>query len=94
MVIDHYESDWSQLWYLLVQGRAELLEPCREQADAIAHLRSKYVQYRDMALDDNPIIKITPERATAGLGDDCHSPAILTLSVAAPRMRQVPPPAR
>lgn len=64
LVIDHYEADWSKLWYLLVHGRAELLEPCREQAAAIGLLRAKYSQYREMDLDDSPVIKITPERAT------------------------------
>ena len=68
VVIDHYESDWSNLWYLLVPGRAELLEPGAEQADAIALLRAKYPQYREMDLDDSPVIKITPERATGWAG--------------------------
>ena len=68
LVIDHYEADWSKLWYLLVHGRAELLEPCDEQAAAIALLRAKYPQYRGMDLDTNPVIKITPERATGWAG--------------------------
>ena len=68
LVIDHYEADWSKLWYLLVRGRAELLEPCDEQAAAIALLRAKYPQYREMELDDNPVIRITPERATGWAG--------------------------
>ena len=68
LVIDHYEADWSQLWYLLVHGRAELIEPCAEQATAIALLRYKYPQYREMDLDGNPVIKITPERATGWAG--------------------------
>ncbi len=63
LAIDHYEADWSKLWYLLVHGRAELLEPGDEQAAAIALLRAKYPQYREMELDGNPVIKITPERA-------------------------------
>ena len=68
VVIDHYEADWSRLWYLLVQGRAELLEPGGEQADALALLRVKYPQYREMDLESNPVIKITPERATGWSG--------------------------
>ena len=68
LVIDHYEADWSQLWYLLVHGRAELIEPGEEQAAAIALLRAKYPQYREMDLDGNPVIKITPERATGWAG--------------------------
>ena len=68
VVIDHYESDWSQLWYLLVQGSAELLESCPEQAAAISLLRGKYQQYREMDLESNPVIKVTPERATGWSG--------------------------
>ncbi len=68
LVIDHYEDDWSNLWFLLVHGRAELLEPCHEQAAAIALLGAKYPQYRQMDLDDNPVIKITPQRATGWTG--------------------------
>ncbi len=68
LVIDHYEPDWSKLWYLLVQGRAELLEPGPEQATAIQRLRAKYHQYQAMDLDDNPVIKITPQRVTGWTG--------------------------
>ena len=64
LVIDHYESDWSKLWFLLVQGTAELLESGDEHAKALAQLRTKYPQYRQMDLDDNPMIRITPERVT------------------------------
>ena len=54
LVIDHYESDWSKLWYLLVHGKAELLEPGPEHVAALTRLRSKYPQYLQMDLDDNP----------------------------------------
>jgi PPOX class probable F420-dependent enzyme len=68
LVIDHYDEDWTRLWYLLVQGRAELIESGAEPADAVSLLRSKYPQYRKMDLDGNPVIKITPERATGWSG--------------------------
>ena len=68
LVIDHYDEDWSKLWYLLVHGRAELIEGGPATAQAIALLRSKYPQYRRMALADNPVIRITPERATGWTG--------------------------
>ena len=68
VVIDHYEADWSRLWYLLVQGHAELLEPGVEHVGALALLRAKYPQYREMDLESNPVIKITPERATGWSG--------------------------
>ena len=64
MVIDHYDPDWSKLWFLLVQGTAKILEPGPEHASALGKLRAKYPQYRQMDLDDNPMIRISPERVT------------------------------
>ncbi len=68
MVIDHYETDWSRLWYLLIHGHAELIETGAQQAAAISLLRSKYPQYRTMDIDHNPVIRITPDRATGWSG--------------------------
>ena len=68
LVVDHYADDWSQLWYLLLMGRAELLESGAEPARAIARLREKYPQYREMPIDGNPVIRLTPERVTGWNG--------------------------
>ncbi len=91
LVVDHYHADWSQLWYILVAGRAVLLEavlpspagaagdgsPAEstesapdaaatdERRQAIGLLRQKYPQYREMDIAENPVIKITPQRAIA-----------------------------
>ncbi len=65
LVVDYYEEDWARLWYILVRGEAELLEPGDEQASAVKLLREKYPQYRKMAIDQNPVIKITPTRVVA-----------------------------
>ena len=65
LVVDYYEEDWARLWYILVRGEAELLEPGDEQASAVKLLREKYPQYRKMAIDQNPVIKITPTRVIA-----------------------------
>jgi PPOX class probable F420-dependent enzyme len=62
VVIDHYEEDWSRLHYVLVSGEAELLESGEECSRSIAMLRQKYPQYRQMDLDDRPVIKIIPAR--------------------------------
>ena len=63
LVVDHYEEEWGRLWYILVTGRAELLEEGDEMKEAIALLREKYQQYRDMEIDQNPVIKIVSARA-------------------------------
>lgn len=65
LVVDHYEEDWGRLAYVLVLGNALLLDPGPEQKNAVDLLRRKYPQYRDMDIDENPVIKITPTRIIA-----------------------------
>ena len=69
LVVDHYEADWTQLWYILLTGTAELLEEETdedgERSHAIHLLRQKYPQYREMDIAENPVIKITPTRVAA-----------------------------
>lgn len=65
LLIDHYEEDWTRLWYLLVSGTAELLVEGDERVQAIGMLRDKYQQYRVMDIDPNPVIKITPTRVVS-----------------------------
>jgi PPOX class probable F420-dependent enzyme len=66
LVIDHYDDDWSQLAYVQVAARADLLAPGDEKhadekhAAALALLRERYPQYRTMALERSPIIMLTP----------------------------------
>ncbi len=67
LLIDHYEDDWSRLWYALIRGKARLLaqSEVRERVSALRRLRIKYPQYaRGMLSDDAPIIRIQPERTT------------------------------
>jgi PPOX class probable F420-dependent enzyme len=67
LVIDDYSETWSDLIYVVVRGVAEILDPgesvSTDHQNAIAALRSKYEQYRSMAIDQNPVIKIVPTQA-------------------------------
>jgi PPOX class probable F420-dependent enzyme len=66
IVIDRYDDDWSQLGYLLAQGRAELLPPdAPAHAQLLALLRARYPQYQAMKLENRPLITVTPSRITA-----------------------------
>jgi coenzyme F420-0:L-glutamate ligase / coenzyme F420-1:gamma-L-glutamate ligase len=68
LLIDKYDEDWTQLWYILVRGNAKLIPMPRhkERAWAIRKLRAKYPQYSERMLpDDAPIIQITPEQTTS-----------------------------
>lgn len=65
LLIDQYDEDWTQLWYILVRGQAKLLPQSaqKERTDAIRRLREKYPQYTSGLLPaDAPIIRIAPER--------------------------------
>jgi PPOX class probable F420-dependent enzyme len=66
LLIDQYDDDWSQLGYVLIHGRADLLPPEAElHSHALLLLRERYIQYRTMALEQYPVIVITPERITS-----------------------------
>ena len=65
LVLDHYEEEWSSLWYVLVTGTAQLIHDGDEHRRAIDLLKEKYQQYRDMGIDSNPVIKVTPSRITS-----------------------------
>lgn len=61
LVIDQYDDDWSRLGYVLIQGRAELLQPEHAlHGRSLLLLRERYPQYRTMALEKYAVIAITP----------------------------------
>jgi PPOX class probable F420-dependent enzyme len=62
LLIDHYEEDWSQLAYVLVNGHGHVVEDQEEYLLALRHLRDKYPQYRNMALtrENNLMVRIDP----------------------------------
>jgi coenzyme F420-0:L-glutamate ligase / coenzyme F420-1:gamma-L-glutamate ligase len=66
LVVDRYAEDWSLLAFVMVRGRAELVEPgTEEHASAVRLLRGKYHQYEEMRIEDNPVISIRPERVAS-----------------------------
>lgn len=66
LVIDRYDDDWSRLGYLLAQGKADFLPPdATDHAHLLALLRARYPQYQAMAMENRPLLTITPNRITA-----------------------------
>jgi PPOX class probable F420-dependent enzyme len=66
LLLDHYDEDWTRLWYILVRGVAELVSDPAEHKRSIQLLRAKYRQYdSSMLADDAPVLRITPLRITA-----------------------------
>jgi PPOX class probable F420-dependent enzyme len=43
VLVDHYDDDWSQLWWVRARGRAEVVD---DPEPAQGLLAAKYVQYR------------------------------------------------
>ena len=65
LLIDHYDEDWTQLWYILIRGKAKLIPQSahQERTRVIRKLKAKYPQYAaGMLTNDAPIIRITPDR--------------------------------
>jgi PPOX class probable F420-dependent enzyme len=56
LLVDHYEEDWERLWWVRVDGVAEVLH-CAGALDALA---AKYEQYR-AARPSGPLIAIAPD---------------------------------
>ncbi|MEQ9619901.1 MAG: TIGR03668 family PPOX class F420-dependent oxidoreductase [Deltaproteobacteria bacterium] len=64
VVIDRYFEDWKRLFYIIIKGRASILESGEEYENSLRALCGKYYQYRKMRLDQAglPVIKIVPAR--------------------------------
>lgn len=47
ILVDHYEENWSRLWWIRLRGRARVLDEGAERDRALALLRRKYGQYAE-----------------------------------------------
>ncbi len=63
VLIDHYEDDWTRLWWVRVDGRARLVREGAELEIAITLLSRRYPQYRS-APPVGPAVAIEIERMT------------------------------
>ncbi len=69
LVADRYDDrDWSRLGWVMLRGRAEVLDQGPEHADAQRRLRARYAQMKTMALERHPVIAIRIDRV-ASWGD-------------------------
>jgi PPOX class probable F420-dependent enzyme len=64
LVVDVWDEDWSRLCWVIVEGRAEVLQTGAGFGRAIELLVAKYPQYRSLPLErtGGAVIEITPER--------------------------------
>ena len=47
VLVDHYEDEWSRLWWVRLRGRARVLDEGAEAERALSLLAGKYGQYRE-----------------------------------------------
>jgi PPOX class probable F420-dependent enzyme len=57
VLVDHYEDDWSGLWWIRLRGRARVLDDGEERERALELLREKYPQYRSEP-PDGPVLAV------------------------------------
>ena len=65
IVIDEYDEDWSRLAWVLLRGRAEILEKGDEHSRAQDLLRDRYSQIRGMSLKSLPVIAVRLSKVTS-----------------------------
>jgi PPOX class probable F420-dependent enzyme len=70
LVVDHYDDDWSLLWWVRISGAGQVIDHGPARDDALDLLARKYPQYREhrpagpvLAID---ITQITSWQATVG----------------------------
>jgi PPOX class probable F420-dependent enzyme len=72
VLVDHYDEDWTRLWWVRLDGAAKVLDAGSERKHALALLSEKYEQYREQ-LPTGPVIAVRVERwrgwASVGAAD-------------------------
>jgi PPOX class probable F420-dependent enzyme len=65
VVVDRYDEDWTRLGFVMLHGRAEILEAGTEHDEAQALLRERYPQLRTMQIAELPVVAVRIERTTS-----------------------------
>jgi PPOX class probable F420-dependent enzyme len=60
LLVDHYEEDWSRLWWVRIRGPAEVLPEGAGAERARDLLVARYAQYRERR-PDGPVLAVTAE---------------------------------
>ena len=61
LLIDEYDDDWSQLWWIRLDGTAKVVETGPEWERAVTHLADKYPQYRGHP-PDGAVVAVSIDR--------------------------------
>ena len=60
LLIDHYDEDWSQLWWVRLDGHGAQVDDPHQASRIIDALAAKYPQYREQR-PDGPVLTIEIE---------------------------------
>lgn len=63
LLVDHYDDDWTQLWWVRVDGVATIHRDGDVLRDGYLALRAKYSQYQSVSLN-GPVIAVAVQRWT------------------------------
>jgi len=71
LVVDRYDEDWSRLGWVMLRGRAEVLDAGPEHDRAQADLRARYPQLAAMRIEQLPVVALRVEKVASWgrLGD-------------------------
>ena len=65
LAVDYYDDDWTRLGWVMLRGRAEILQDGPEHGTAQALLKSRYPQLDAMDIAQHPVIAVRIERVTS-----------------------------
>jgi PPOX class probable F420-dependent enzyme len=65
LLVDRWSEDWSELAWLRLSGRAELVEAADVPGGIVGALRARYPQYVSQDLEHRPMIRISIDHATS-----------------------------
>ena len=68
LLVDHYDGDWTRLWWVRLDGTARVVVEGPERGDLLEHLVAKYEQYRDLP-PEGPVVVIEVSTVVSWRGD-------------------------
>ncbi|WP_025772618.1 pyridoxamine 5'-phosphate oxidase family protein [Thioalkalivibrio sp. HK1] len=75
ILVDRYDEDWSQLAWVMLRGRAEILEAGDEHDLAQNLLCRRYPRYRSMSIEELPVIALRIDRVNSWGAIDASKPS-------------------
>jgi PPOX class probable F420-dependent enzyme len=75
LVVDRYADDWTELWWVRVDGVASVIEAEGERCEAIDGLVAKYRQYREQK-PAGPLLRVDITKVTGWAYDPVRIPTV------------------